>query len=383
MDGRITMFRMLLQGAFRWIVALGTLFGSGALIGTVPLFQEAAPALEFELADVEPPAEELLPEIVVEPDVGMFGLAFHPAIMYRGGDECKDTYIVRGSLKNHGPQALEGVEVTYTVPSSVTVELISPTSPAPLGTDKPLRIEMMVSITDAKAWELGELPDVVIPLTATGKIDETVVSTATGTVYIYNVCPAEVDGDLNDNDDDDDEDGMGIAGLVFHPGHLNSGGVCRTTYTAQGSLKNHGPGAAIDVTLTYTIPDGYEEVIDVEILNGTADELTTSKPLRFTVNVHIIDIDEWKNLGKGESITIQISAQGADTNVATATMTVRNQCKGADSKVKGDDLGEKGKPDKPSHPLEGGPPGQEKDKGKPSHPLEGGPPGQSKEKKNK
>ena len=205
--------------------------------------------------------------------------------------------------------------------------------------------------------------------------------TATAMAIIYNACGGDIEDKPDNGDDDDDDDGMGIAGLAFHPGHLNSGGVCRTTYTAQGSLKNHGPGSAIDVTLAYTVPEAYEDVINVELVYATVGELTTSKPLRFTVNVHVEDMEEWQELGKGASITIQISAQGEGTNVATATMTVRNQCKGEGSKIKGDDEpGAKGKPDKPSHPL-GGPPGQ-KDEEERSHPL-GGPPGQDKDKKNK
>jgi len=381
------MFRILLQEAFRWIVALGTLAGSGTLIGTVPLLQETPPPLEIELADVEP-SPEAVPEIIVQPaQGGISGLAFHPAVMYRGDDECRQSYTVRGSLKNHGSGALEDIQITYVLPSDVDLGpvTLSPESADSLGTSAPLRITMEISTT--AAWRASDV-DIQIPLTATGKVSNTVVSTATGVVYIYNTCtgeeeflPDEDDPDPDDDEDFDDDDldeGMGIAGLAFHPDHLNSGGVCRATYTAQGSLKNHGSAPAMGVTLVYTEPDGFKG--SIQLVYDTGYTLTSSKPLRFTVNVSP-ESDWWNSLGKGASITIQISAQGEDTNVATATMTVRNQCKedmGNNKQV--DDPGAQGKPDKADKET-GKPDKADKETGKPDKADKPIPPGQLKDKK--
>jgi hypothetical protein len=376
------MFRMLLQEAFRWIVALGTLAGSGALIGTTPLLQEAAQPLEIELADVELPPDEGVPEMVVEPaQGGVPQLAFHPAVMYRGDDECHELYTVRGSLKNHGPGVLEDIQITYTVPSDAELGPIdlAPESAGPLGTSAPLRVTMVVSTTGD--WQEGNPAMVMIPLTATATTSAGEPVTATASVVIYNTCsgqevivPDEEDEMDQDDDGDQENGGMGIAGLAFHPEHLNAGGVCRETYTAQGSLKNHSATPATGVTLAYTEPTEFEG--SIELVYGTGATLTSDKPLRFTVNVSP-ESDWWNSLGKGASITIEISAQDDSGNVATATMTVGNQCKEStgNGKKPVDDLGAPGKsahsdkemgkpdkpdkPDKPPHPL-GGPPGQEK-----------------------
>ena len=301
----------------------------------------------------------------------MSGLAFHPAIMYRGDDECKETYVVRGSLKNHGPGVMYNVALTYTVESGPVEEIrLFPETAEELGTSWPLHFTLVVETNEdwpeagAKAW-------IEVSLTATATVEAGGEATATAMAIIYNTCGEEEPEMIEDPEEPEEPDnGMGIAGLVFHPPYLNAGGVCRTTYTARGSLKNHGLEPVTGVTLSYTVDEAYEDVIDeVEFVYDTGYELTSSKPLRFMVRVHV-DMGAWQELGKGESITIQISAEGDDTDVATATMTVRNQCK---ANTPTGDVGVGSKPDKPAHPL-GGPPGQV-DKEERSHPL-GGPPGQ-------
>jgi hypothetical protein len=386
------MFRTLLQEALRWIVALGTLAGSGAVIGSTPLFQEATPPLEIELADAELPGDEGVPEVVIEPaQGGVSGLAFHPAIMYRGNDECHAIYTVRGSLKNHGPGVLSDIEITYELPSNVGLGpvTLSPESADSLGTSTPLRITMVVSTTSA--WQDGTAEDIQIPLTATAKVSNTVVATATATVYIYNMCPDQVaeepdngDGDKDQDEDNDSDldDGMGISGLAFHPGQLNSGGVCRTTYSAQGSLKNHGPApmaSAVISVMDISAPEGVTPTVTIE--PSQVVSLTTSKPHRFTVQVNV-DETEWSTAGKGATINVRIAVLVNGDEVDSAEMIVRNQCKGETGKDKKADnpAGAQGKPDK-SDKQTGKPEKPEKPE-KPSHPLDG-PPGQNKDKKNK
>jgi hypothetical protein len=130
--------------------------------------------------------------------------------------------------------------------------------------------------------------------------------------------------------------------LAFHPAHLNAGGKCRETYTAQGSLKNHGPGLATDVQIDYEIISGGEWVKDVEVTPSEWAELGTSKPGRFTVYVHTNE--GWPEAGKGATIEVKlviVDAESTSPNRPTeAIFTVKNQCKPEKT----------AKPEKPAQP---------------------------------
>jgi hypothetical protein len=126
----------------------------------------------------------------------------------------------------------------------------------------------------------------------------------------------------------------GRAGLAFHPEHLNVGGVCQTTYSASGSLKNHGPDTATNVDIHYTIVDGAQWVDSVEVSPSSWAELETSKPGRFTVSVHTNG--DWPLAGKGAEIVVRLGAPEG----AQATFTITNQCQ----------VERPNKPDKPDKP---------------------------------
>jgi hypothetical protein len=126
--------------------------------------------------------------------------------------------------------------------------------------------------------------------------------------------------------------------LAFHPEHLNAGGVCRTTYSASGSLKNHGPEAATDIDIGYTVASGGQWVDRIEVSPSSWRELGTSKPGRFTITVHTNG--DWPSAGKGTEILVRLSAgEGAQ-----ATFRVKNQCKA--------DKPDEPKPDKPEKPKQ-------------------------------
>jgi len=112
----------------------------------------------------------------------------------------------------------------------------------------------------------------------------------------------------------------GQTGLAFYPEHLNAGGVCQTTYSASGSLKNHGPDTATNIEINYTIVDGVQWVDSVEISPSSWTELGTSEPGRFTVSVHTNG--DWPLAGKGAQIVVRLSAPEG----AQATFTITNQC---------------------------------------------------------
>jgi hypothetical protein len=262
------------------------------------------------------------------------------------------------------------------------IDLVLEKADDPLTTATPLRFGLRVD-TDDETWPDADAEDrIQIPLTATATLAGESV-TATAMAIIYNACsekePPVVDDPEEPEEPEGPDNGIGMTGLVFHPGHLNSGGVCRPTYTARGSLKNHGSESVTGVEIiarTVTAGEGnVTEHVTVTIEYEDDYELTPSKPLRFAVHVEP-DMDWWVSFGKGETIEVTIEAivPDAEGDAPTATMTVRNQCKGKGSKVKGEDPGAKVK-DWSSHPS-GGPPGQDKDKGKPDH-LKDGPPGKA------
>ena len=129
--------------------------------------------------------------------------------------------------------------------------------------------------------------------------------------------------------------------MAFNPEHLNAGGVCRTIYSASGSLKNHGPGRATDIDIGYTVAGGVQWVDWIEISPSSWAALETSKPGRFTIYVHTNR--DWPSAGKGTEIVVQLNA-GKD---AQATFSVQNQCKPAKPDEPKPDEPDKIKPDKP------------------------------------
>jgi hypothetical protein len=134
----------------------------------------------------------------------------------------------------------------------------------------------------------------------------------------------------------------GRARLAFYPEHLYAGGVCRTTYSASGSLKNHGPGTATGIDIGYTVVDGGQWVDRIEVSPSSWTELGTSKPGRFTIYVHTNR--GWPSAGKGTEIVVRLSADGD----AQATFSVKNQCKPAKPDEPKPDKPEKPKTDKPN-----------------------------------
>jgi hypothetical protein len=125
-----------------------------------------------------------------------------------------------------------------------------------------------------------------------------------------------------------------VSDLAFHPEHLNAGGVCKVTYSASGSLKNHGPGLATEVEIDYEVVSGAKWVDRVEVVPSRWEELDTSKPGKFTVYVHTKE--EWSSAGKGAEIVVRLYVN-EDTQ---ATFTVKSQCEA-------EEPDEPGKPDKP------------------------------------
>jgi len=136
-------------------------------------------------------------------------------------------------------------------------------------------------------------------------------------------------------------------GLAFHSEHLNAGGACKVTYSALGSLKNHGPGTAAGIEISHQIVSGALWVERVEITPSNWSELGTSKPARFTVYVHTNEA--WPSAGKDAVIVVRLHADGEASagEGAKATFTVRNQCepKQSDKSDKPD------KPDQPNKPA--------------------------------
>jgi len=110
--------------------------------------------------------------------------------------------------------------------------------------------------------------------------------------------------------------------------------VCKVTYSASGSLKNHGPGTAVGVQISYQVVGGASWVEHVEVTPSNWEKLGTSKPARFTVYVHTNEA--WPLAGKGATIVVRLHA-GEGTQ---AIFTVRNQCEPE----------QPGKPDKPEKP---------------------------------
>lgn len=176
-----------------------------------------------------------------------------------------------------------------------------------------------------------------------------------------------------------------MIGLVFHPAHLNAGGKCRGTYSASGSLKNHGPDWASNVTLGYEVTRGNEWVDSVEIAPTGWEELGTSKPGRFTVNVYTNE--EWAFSGKGSMIVVRVfvASANAETMLAPAEtlFTIQGQCRAenADQAAGPDKTGKPGKPDpaekslKPAEPGKPDKPGRPDQPGKPDKPDKPGKPG--------
>jgi hypothetical protein len=137
--------------------------------------------------------------------------------------------------------------------------------------------------------------------------------------------------------------------LAFHPEHLNAGGVCRVTYSASGSLKNHRPDIVAGVEIAHEVVSGASWVDRVEVTPSNWEDLGTSKPARFTVSVHTNE--KWPAAGKNAVIVVRLHATGgaqADGAVQ-ATFTIRSQCK-FEQHDKPDKPGEPVKPDKPDKP---------------------------------
>ena len=131
----------------------------------------------------------------------------------------------------------------------------------------------------------------------------------------------------------------GISGLAFHPAHLNAGGKCREVYVVRGSLKVHGPGDPVSVTLASDVVAGGEWVESVEVEPDSWDELGSSKPGRFKVFIRT-DRETWPEAEKGSAIEVLLSAYvGEETEeaAAEATVFVKSRCK-------------PGKPEKPAKP---------------------------------
>ena len=81
---------------------------------------------------------------------GMTGLVIHPAHLNAGG-KCRELYVARGSLKNHGPGLATGVVISAEVVSGtewVTDVEVSPTTWLTLSTSKPGRFIVEVSTND-------------------------------------------------------------------------------------------------------------------------------------------------------------------------------------------------------------------------------------------
>jgi hypothetical protein len=161
----------------------------------------------------------------------------------------------------------------------------------------------------------------------------------------------------------------GMAGLAFHPAHLNAGGKCREVYVARGSLKNHGPLTADGVEIKAEIVSGRtwvdeskgDEGVEITGIPSEPFSLDTSKPARFTVSVYTKFADgeepgEWALAGKGKRIEVRVFVDGEESTSGEegteAIFVIRNQCKPEkpEKPAKPEKPEKPVKPDKPAKP---------------------------------
>ena len=302
-----------------------------------------------------------------EDEDGLTGLAFHPVTLgARGG--CRTSYQASTGLKNHGTDLATGVTIeAQIVPGGWDGQVeVTPSGPFDLGKGKPKKVAVSVDIGDGDGWlSAGEGAAIEVKLVATSAEG----LSAEATLLIENECQrGDEDEDADEDEaDEKDEDKDGMTGLVFHPAHLNAGGKCRELYVARGSLKNHGPDLATGFVIAAEVVSGTGWA-SVEVTPMEWDELGTSKPGRFTVEVSTND--DWPSAGKGSVIQVRVyvvNAVGVSIEGGEAIFTVRNQCK--DESLKGTEESEK--PDKPGKPEKAPkepPPGKPEKPGKPPKP---------------
>jgi hypothetical protein len=179
------------------------------------------------------------------------------------------------------------------------------------------------------------------------------------------------DEELSSDDTDDLLTQPGMAGLAFHPAHLNAGGQCSDAYSAQGSLKNHGPGMLGGISIAYSVQEGGQWVNSVAVTPDGWDELGMDQPGRFRVTVSVNE--DWAQAGKGSQIVVKLAASGGDST-AEAVFVVGNQCQPEKDTPDQADKADKDKPDKPGQPEN---PGKPDDTGKPDDPGQPDNPGNS------
>ena len=161
-----------------------------------------------------------------------------------------------------------------------------------------------------------------------------------------------------------------MSGLAFHPAHLNAGGKFRKVYAKSGSLKNHGPGVATDVTIDCQVVAGDQWVDHVEVVPSSWAQLGTDKPARFTVYVHMKE--DRASAGEEAQIVVQLSAfsSASGERVAQATFKIKAKPpveKPEKAEMTKADKPEKGsKPDKADKPEKGSKPDKADKSDKPS-----------------
>lgn len=141
-------------------------------------------------------------------------------------------------------------------------------------------------------------------------------------------------------------------GLAFHTDHLNAGGKVRSVYQASGSLKNHGPSVATDVKLGWEVIAGADLVERVEIMPAEWAEITTGKPGRFTILVHV-NVDALPEQ-KGTQIVVRIFVEGkpveATFRIKLGALTDKSKEPKVPRKPEKEDKVGKGKPTPPVKP---------------------------------
>jgi len=276
-------------GPLRWLMALLTLLtGSGLTL--------------LAASQPEPPAT---PTPTPGSDV-MRGLAFHPA--YLNADGCREVYTARASLKNHGPGVATDVVIWYEIIAGnewVEEVKVTPSVWGKLGIRKPARFEVRVYVSED--WETADYGSEILVQLSAASDGQTEAATQ-ATLRVVNECGVEPTTSVTPTATVTATATItnGMSGLAYHPAHLNAGGRCRAVYSAQGSLKNHGPGTATDVTVWYEVTAGSEWVDRVEVIPSTWAELSASKPGRFQVLVYVNE--DWELAGKGSEIAVQLSA---------------------------------------------------------------------------
>lgn len=145
-----------------------------------------------------------------------------------------------------------------------------------------------------------------------------------------------------------------MSGLAFHPTHLNAGGRCRESYSASGSLKNHGTSPVTNVRIDYEVINGDEWVKRVRVTSSNWAVIGTSKPGRF--RVYVYTNGDWASSGKGAVIKVRlfvVDGEGVSVGrFAEAIFTVKSQCEAEQSirPPKPEKQGTPAKPEKPDKP---------------------------------